>query len=391
MAVPIRCGLRRFTDNVCDMGCWRLPPFRLGSGLALLAAFGLVAGLSAQVAPLAHPTVEMRAARLGVSPDDGYRFVVFGDQKGLWKDDFPRVIEQVRAEADRAGAPPLLFMIDSGDIVDDGSKPPQFADLAEQLAPVRDLPYLVGVGNHELKTDKGAGTAARGRRNTAAFLGADYTVDRMFYATEIGPVRFLFLDTNELGVYPDLPGKDPDAPARIRAQLEWLQRELTDTSRPTVAVSHHAFVQSAKKHRDHAVTLWNLVHPELGGRTLAQALHDGGVDLVLTGHVHSYEVFALERADRPMWSLNASGKPTGSWFRLPGQRMPNDWRGREMARLKDAGFETGVDEWRVRQLAFMTDDTKRNQYALVTVSTTGSMHVELRAIDGAVLHVLDIP
>ena len=372
----------------------RFLPCQVGSGLtavALLAGFGLVTAVSAQVAPLAHPTVEMRAVQLDVSPDDGYRFVVFGDQKGLWKDDFQRLIEEVRAEADRAGAPPLLFMIDSGDIVDDGSKSPQFAELAERLAPVRDLPYLVGVGNHELMTDKGAETAARGRRNTAAFLGADYTVDRMFYATEIGPVRFLFLDTNELGVYPELPRNDPAASTRIQAQLEWLQGELADPSGPTVAVSHHAFVQSAKKHRDHARTLWNLVHPELAGRTLAQALHDGGVDLVLSGHVHSYEVFALERAGRPMWSVNASGKPTGSWFRLPGQRMPNDWRGREMARLGDAGFETGVEEWRVRQLALMTDDTKHNQYALVTVSDTGAMSIELRSIDGHVLHSLEIP
>jgi hypothetical protein len=71
--------------------------------------------------------------------------------------------------------------------------------------------------------------------------------------------------------------------------------------------------------------------------------------------------------------------------------MPADWRGRETSHLRNAGFETGLEEWRVRQLAFMTDDTKRNQYALVTVTDTGTMRIELRSIDGGVLHAFDIP
>lgn len=103
--------------------------------------------LRAQVEPLGHPTVEQRIATLGTSPNEGFRFVVFGDQKNLWKDEFPRLLDQVRAEMSGGD---LLFMLDTGDIVEDGSNNDQFDTLRGHLAPVADLPYLVGVGNHEL-------------------------------------------------------------------------------------------------------------------------------------------------------------------------------------------------------------------------------------------------
>ena len=244
-----------------------------------------------------------------------------------------------------------------------------------------ELPYLVGVGNHELQPDRGTETHSRALRNTVAFLGGDYTDNRMFFAKQVGRVRLLFLNTNDLpGVYPRLFASDPGAEEWAAAQLRWLEEELRTEVHPTIAISHHAFVQSPSKHRDHANVLWNHTYDEHGKRTLPELLIDGGVDLVLTGHVHSYEAFKLERNGRTMWSVNASGKPTGFWF--PGKRMPRNWQGRELKRLNEAGFTTRLDQWAVTQLSFMTDRTKRDQFALVTVDGDGSMEVEIRSVDG---------
>ena len=354
--------------------------------VAALLALLVHVTLPAQVQPLGHPTVEERIAAVGLSPDDGFRFVVFGDQKNLWKDDFPRLLDQVRAEADSEG---LLFMLDTGDIVDDGSKDEQFEGLRAHLAPVADLPYLVSVGNHELQPERGVDVRSRAHQNTATFLGADYVADRMFFTKQIGPVRLLFLNTSDLpGVYPDLHDRDAAAEARAVAQLQWLERELRTEVHPTIALSHHALVQSASKHRDHANALWNHVYDDHDGRTLPEILVDGGVDLVLSGHVHSFEVFKLERNGRQMWSVNASGRPTGFWF--SGSRMPSNWQGRELDRLDDAGFKTRLDEWKVAQLAFMTDDTKRDQFALAIVDAAGQLQIEIRDVDGTVLYSLPV-
>ena len=355
--------------------------------LVSLAAVALVSTpLRAQVEPLGHPAVDERIEALGIDPDAGFRFVAFGDQKNLWKDEFPRLIDQFRAEI---SGDDLLFMLDTGDIVDDGSKADQFDELRSHLAPVAELPYLVGVGNHELQPEGGNDKRTRAHRNTVAFLGDGYTESRMFFAKRIGPLRLLFLNTNDIpGVYPDLYRRDGGVGARAAAQMRWLEEELREEVHPTIAIAHHPFVQSASKHRDHANALWNYPHADLGGRTLPEMLIDGGVDLVLTGHVHSYEVFRLERNGRQMWSVNSSGRPTGLFS---GGRMPRDWQGREREQLDDKGFRARLDEWTVTQLDFMTGDTKRDQFAMVTVDAAGSMQIELRSVDGTVLAVIRIP
>ena len=245
---------------------------------AVTATILVSAPVWAQVEALGHPTVAQRISTLGMSPSEGYRFIVFGDQKELWTDDFPRLLDQVHAEM---SANELLFMLDTGDIVDNGSKASEFDTLRGHLARVPDLPYLVGVGNHELQPKKGGDTLSRAHQNTAAFLGDDYAYDRMFFTKQIGRVRFLFLNTHDLpNVYPRLYKNDPDVEQRAAAQLKWLEEELRKEVHPTVAISHHAFVQSAKKHRDeHATVLWNHTYDDFGGRTLPEMLSDGGVDL----------------------------------------------------------------------------------------------------------------
>jgi len=326
---------------------------------------------------------------------EGYRFVVFGDQKNLWKKkEFPALLARIKAmESD--GGPPLLFIIDTGDIVNNGAKEEEFGKLKTLLDTVSALPYLVGVGNHEVQADKDSFAVAR--RNTAIFLGPNYAHDKLYFSKTIGPARFLFLNTNDLpGVYS--AKKDLAAPDRAKAQFKWLAKELKEEVHPTIVVSHHPFIQSAGRHQNQAKKLWKRKHPELGDKTLPEALSDAGVELALTGHVHSYEIFKLKRNARQMWSLNASGLPKEGvkeslWGIFVGSRMPKNWQSSEGVKEMKKKFN-GKDkklEWTVTQLAYMKKNEKElNQYAVITVDKRGQLAIDLQAVNGKILYTMQI-
>lgn len=346
--------------------------------------------------PLGHPTVAERLKKVDIS--EGYRFAVFGDQKNHWGKEFSALLRRVRQMADSTREPPLLFMMDSGDIVAEGHDGTQFDQLRGHLSIVKDLPYEAGVGNHETQPE---GKSIIARQNTATFLRLN--PEKLYYKRTIGKARFLFLDTNDFpSLYPALPDRTPaeklartQRGARGKAQLEWLAKELETPHHPTIVVSHHAFFQSAGRHQDHAYTLWTTVYRELGvkkGKTLPVALIEGGVDLVITGHVHSYEVFKLKRGDHSMWTLNTSGTP-GAWYRTlwdwarrKGTRWPKNWDSEKKMEKFDLS-----DDWEARQLTYMTKSTKVDQFAVITVGKAGRLDIELMSVGGDVLYRMQIP
>ena len=305
--------------------------FRNLLGLFVILALGCFLGcavkLSSVERPLNHQPVKRRATDADIS--GGYRFVVFGDQKNLWEKNFDDMLRRIDATGRDKDKLPLLFMMDSGDIVDNGGEGHLFEELRTHLSLVDSLPYRVGIGNHETMPKETYSDSARA--NTARFLGFA-NPDTLYYSEMIGPARFIFLNTNEFpGIYPELFVNDPRAKYRSEAQLRWLQTQLETEVHPTIVISHHAIFQSANKHLPHAKTLWSQKHAAPGGqdgvgKTLPEALNDGKVDLVVTGHVHSYEIFALERNSWTLWTLNASGVPTGLGS---GSRMPKNWQTNE--------------------------------------------------------------
>ncbi len=325
-----------------------------------------------EISPLRHARLEEAVESLVPGPDSGFRFLVLGDQRAI-PDGERRDLVWAMDSTARA-TPRVLFFIDTGDIVGDGRRPDQFGKLSELIAPLARLPYLVGVGNHEVSNNR-TGDA---RAHLAAFLAPlDSALEphRLYYRKDIGPVRFLFLETSDL-VYGDRGDREGDtsAPAGSRAmeQLEWLAAELGDSgaSRPpvTVVVMHHPFVQSSKKHLAQARALWHYQHD---GRTLPDLFADGGVTLVLTGHTHTYERFTMTRADgRAITVINVSGRPRPSFlFFGAGARRARDLSGHEREWLEEKGWT--LDGWTVVQDEAMTED-ESNQYALVEVSSTGA-------------------
>jgi hypothetical protein len=268
----------------------------------------------------------------------------------------------------------MLFMLDTGDIVEDGYYADQFRSLAGILARAGSLPYLVGVGNHELSNNR----PGPSRRNTAAFLkpiDPSLGPDRLYYRRTIGRTRFIFLDSNDF-VY----DKRPEARTRRDAQLAWLVAELRATpdkpGHPTVVVMHHPLLQSSEKHRPHLRYLWSMGYK---GRALPDILADGGVDLVLTGHTHTYERFRATRKDgKGFHIVNLSGRPQPAflWFGDEQRRAREIPEGGEIAWFLSRGW-SGLEGWEVEQEEAMVKD-EADQFALFRVEADGGMTMSLR-------------
>jgi hypothetical protein len=326
------------------------------------------------VRPLAHPKVETKAAAMRPGPEAGYRFAFFGDQRALADGEWQFMLGRIRELA--LSDERLLFMADGGDIVHDGRYTDQFAFLARSiLAPVNILPYLVAIGHHELReNDEGA------RRSVATFLSyldPALSAERLYYRKDIGPVRFLFVDSNDF-VYDDGHGG-----ARLREQLNWLVRELapaTPAPPTTVVLMHHPLLQSSKEHADQAAAIWNLA---FGGRRLADIFADGGVAAVLTGHTHTYERFTLgrQRDGRSFAVVNASGRPRPGflWFGA-GSRRARDIRGKEASYFAGRGYGA-LDQWSIRQDEAMLKRGEADQFAIVDVEASGGLVMRTHFID----------
>ena len=336
------------------------------------------------VEPLAHPDLETAAARLPGSPADGFTFAAYGDQRALADGEWQAMTTAIASRATDGSR--LLCVIDTGDIVDDGRFADQFSFLARILTPLRDTPYLVAIGNHEIHKND-----TRARAHTARFVASvapELSVDRLYFRKDAGPVSFLFLDTNDLVYGPEGDRKAASTPApgdRAAQQLDWLVAQLDGTSdegslQPTVvALLHHPFLQSSEKHHAAAASLWNL---SWAGRRLPDLLLHGGVDIVVVGHTHTYEHFHLQRrADgRTLRLLNLSGRPRpGFLFFGAGARRAQDIRGREIEWLAAQGWQ-GIADYEVIQVDAMTGQ-ETNQYGWFVVDSDGGMSMELNRQD----------
>jgi len=329
------------------------------------------------VEPLAHASLESRLAAAHPPVSAGYEFAAFGDQRALLGSDWPALVDSIDHLASRHDR--LLFLIDTGDIVDDGSHTDQFRVLAGLLSKIRRLPYLVAAGNHEVGWSR-----APARANAAKFLSTlDVSIspERLYYRKVVGRVRYLFLDSNDLVYRPDPNGgrKDQEIERRAHAQVDWLIRELADPvfgpAGTTVVVMHHPIVQSSRKHRRQSRDLWSLRYH---GRRFPEILADGGVDLVLAGHTHTFERFTLERQDgRGFHLVNLSGRPKPSflWFGA-GERRSQEVHGDATAWLSEKGWRD-LDGWTVSQEDVMAED-EADQLGLFTVDADGGITLSMR-------------
>jgi hypothetical protein len=325
-----------------------------------------------RVTPLAQPSLESRLASMPSGARAGFSFAAFGDQRALAGGEWESMIASIDTLSNRDRS--LLFMLDTGDIVNDGSHSDQFKELAAILGEAPSVPYLVGVGNHEVNNNK-SGTA---RRNTATFLkpiDPQLSPERLYYDKTIGRVLFLFLDSNDFAY-----DRGPESRARLHAQLEWLTATLAQhpdrPGHPTVAVIHHPLIQSSPKHQEQARALWSFTYK---GRTLPNILADGGVDLILCGHTHTYERFRVTRDDgKGFYIVNLSGRPrpTFLWFGDDARRAQMIQSGAERFWLYEQGWRD-LDGWEFTQEDCMVHD-EADEYAVFRVEPDGGMTMAVR-------------
>lgn len=317
---------------------------------------------------LVHPAFDAATAGLQAT----FRFAVFGDQRSLAQSgEWDALLRHVRSLD-----PPPAFLLDTGDIVANGVHRDQFVQVQQILSVVSDLPYLLAVGNHEIDDDDEAAKV-----HLVEFLGDvigrdAFRVDQLYYAKTVGTLRLLILDSNDL-VYPERGACRGRYAAGERGarQLRWLVDELaTAWDGHTVVALHHTFILSAFQHQDHARCLWNGAYAAYGDRTLPEILIDSGVDLVLTGHTHTYEVFQVQRGGRAMLSVNVSGRSGGSRRARP---------------VSDPMTAFGVRGWDmsgwdgVSQGAVMPSGSLVNQFGLVTVTDDGGLECAIYHVDDA--------
>jgi len=323
------------------------------------------------VVPLSHPTLDQRIESLEYPLQDGFRFVVMGDQQVLADGELQSLVEHVARLDTLSGEPPLLFILDTGDIVREGQYSDQFHLLQDILSPVSHLPYLVAVGNHEVdKNREGPARENLGRFMTG--IDPDYGPACMYYRKDVGSIRLISLDTNEF-IYGGPEAEEPGT----EEQLRWLVGQLAkdDPAVTTIVALHHPFVHSSKMHRAAAQRMWNLNY---NGRSFAGILADGGVDIVVTGHTHTYERFTLTRHSdgHAMAVINISGRPRRSFlFFGAGRRRCQDIRGMEYEWLADKGWQN-LDGWEFRQDEAMSKE-ERNQLGMFSVQPDGRVSLQM--------------
>ena len=201
------------------------------------------------------PVLAACVAALGAAPvdppraDDSVRFAVIGDS-GTGSSRQYELAERLAAARDVF---PFTFVLMMGDNIYGSDRARDFQKKFElPYKPLldADVPFYASLGNHDDPNQR---------------LYKPFNMDgHRYYTFSRGPVTFFVLDT----MYVD------------RAQLDWLERELSGShARWKVAYGHHPMYSSGGRHGS-----------EVDLRTLVEPLFvKYGVDVVLAGHEHFYE------------------------------------------------------------------------------------------------------
>jgi 3',5'-cyclic AMP phosphodiesterase CpdA len=180
--------------------------------------------------------------------DDEIQFVVYGDSRGGWDD---WLSTKIVAQAIEAVHPP--FVINTGDLVDDGINPDDWVDFFAASPFIHNSTLYPVLGNHEYYA-------------SWYFTYFSLPGHERWYCFDNGPVHFIGLDSNLRNAY------------RL-IQLVWLVHDLRTNSQPFTIVFFHHPLYSSGNHGN--ATLLRMVWKPI--------LEHFGVDIVFNGHDHDYE------------------------------------------------------------------------------------------------------
>ena len=236
--------------------------------------------------PAASEWFTFRTAEAGTAP---FTFIYFGDSQIGSKSLYARVIRQAYRST-----PDAALMVFAGDLVDGGSGKTLHNDEwgdwhAAAGFITSEVPVLATPGNHEFYHPE-----EREKRDLNRYWRAGFTLpengpeglEETAYTVDYQGMRFIIINSDKM----------VRNEAFARAQTEWAEELLRNNHcNWTVVVFHHP-VYSTSARRDNTVVRENL-----------KPLFDRyGVDLVLTGHDHTYARGMVMPDERDMKG-NAAG------------------------------------------------------------------------------------
>jgi predicted phosphohydrolase len=129
------------------------------------------------------------------------------------------------------------------------------------------VPVYPAIGNHDLMAGRGSAYL-----ETFSLRANNEEGSELYYSFDYGPVHIAVIDS-------EFYAEDDDV--EIARQREWLRADLSDSNLPwTVVVTHRPPFSSNEKKMSHDLR-----------DDLTPLFEQLGVDLVLSGHAHSYERF----------------------------------------------------------------------------------------------------
>ncbi len=175
--------------------------------------------------------------------------------------------------------PDAEFFINVGDLVDNGEDSAQWQDWFEQIEDYTSIiPFAPVMGNHE--------TYSRDwqTRQPIAYLNYFEPPDnevpefaRRFYSFDCGSVHFAILDSQ----WEELDNFRPNLRAK---EIEWLRRDMQATNKPwKVVFIHKDVLQYRINNRPDRQEGFSDV-----GKIFMPEFESLGVDVVFTGHLHTY-------------------------------------------------------------------------------------------------------
>ncbi len=175
----------------------------------------------------------------------------------------------------RQGLPPIDLWLTTGDNAYNSGKDEEFQkqlfNAYPRLLPA--VPYLPTYGNHDARRNAFFQLFSFPSEGEAGGFpsGSDH-----YFALDYGQLHLVYLDTQEGDLE---PGSD---------MLQWLQRDLAATQqRWIITLFHHPPYSKGSHDSDDALDSAGRMYRVR--ENLLPLLEQGGVDLVLSGHSHSYE------------------------------------------------------------------------------------------------------
>lgn len=193
----------------------------------------------------------------------------------------------------------VAAVINSGDLVYDGRNPAQWERFLRIVHPLSSrVPYFAVAGNHEKSW------TVDGIANWRTATGLPIAGDRMYYCfdTADGWVRFIALDSNPI----TMPGVHWSHEVQVKyskEEVDWLTERLKEHHGPSFVFMHSPPFSAGYHRMD-----WEM-DPLMRARRdqIVNAMHEGGISILASGHEHDYERALLTWPDGSVLIAIVSG------------------------------------------------------------------------------------